>query len=69
MAMVTRQNCTESVLNGLEIGYRLIDTAQVYGNEEEVGTHVSSTSIPSKDYFLATKIFITKLNQKTSQFF
>lgn len=62
--MVTGKTCTESVLNGLDIGYRLIDTAQVYGNEQEVGNALSSTSIPRKDYLLATKIFITKLRPK-----
>ena len=62
--MITGKTCTDSVLNGLDIGYRLIDTAQVYGNEAEVGNALTSTSVPRKDYLLATKIFITKLGPK-----
>ncbi len=48
----------------MEIGYRLIDTAQVYGNEQEVGNALSSSSIPRKDYFLATKLWIMNLKPK-----
>jgi diketogulonate reductase-like aldo/keto reductase len=40
----------------LEIGYRLIDTAQAYENEEEVGTALRQSSLPREDVFLTTKI-------------
>jgi len=62
--MLTGEKATKSVLNGLEIGYRLVDTAQVYGNELEVGNGLSSTSVPRKDIILATKIFIMSLKPK-----
>lgn len=40
----------------LEIGYRLIDTAQAYENEEEVGTALRQSGIPREDVFVTTKI-------------
>jgi 2,5-diketo-D-gluconate reductase B len=52
------------VINGLDIGYRLIDTAQVYGNEAQVGEGISSSSIPRKDFILATKLWIMNLKPK-----
>jgi 2,5-diketo-D-gluconate reductase B len=58
------ESCTKSVLDGLDIGYRFIDTAQVYGNEREVGNAISSTSVPRKDIILATKIRIANLSPK-----
>ncbi len=54
--MLTGKTCTEAVLAGLEIGYRFIDTAQAYGNEDRVGDALNSSSIHRKDIILATKI-------------
>jgi len=46
------------VKEALSIGYRMIDTAQVYGNEEGVGKAIAESGIPRKDIFIVTKIFI-----------
>ncbi len=51
-------DCTKSVLKALEIGYRLIDTAQVYGNEAQVGVALAEGTVNRKDFILATKMFI-----------
>ena len=48
--------CTDCVLNALEAGYRLIDTAQAYGNEAEVGKAISSCGIARDEIFVTTKV-------------
>ncbi len=51
---------TEShVLDAIRVGYRLIDTAQIYGNEEGVGKAVKKSGVPREGFFLTTKIWIT----------
>lgn len=48
--------CERSVAHGLEIGYRHIDTAQDYGNEEQVGKALEASSVDRGDVFLTTKL-------------
>ncbi len=48
--------CYQSVLNALKLGYRHIDTAEYYGNEEEVGRAIKDSGIPRKEIFITTKI-------------
>lgn len=48
--------CEKSVLDAIEIGYRLIDTAQCYGNEAEVGRAISACGVPREELFITTKI-------------
>ncbi|WP_321962340.1 2,5-didehydrogluconate reductase DkgB [Paraburkholderia sp. J7] len=48
----------DSVRNGLEVGYRAIDTAQIYGNEAEVGEAIAASGIARNDLFLTTKIWV-----------
>ena len=47
----------EGVLDALEIGYRHVDTAQMYGNEAEVGRAVAESTVPRADVFLTTKVW------------
>jgi diketogulonate reductase-like aldo/keto reductase len=47
----------DAVLWALECGYRLIDTARVYGNEEEVGEALRRTDVPREDIFVTTKLW------------
>lgn len=47
----------DSVRTGLELGYRLVDTAQIYGNEAEVGQAIAESVVPRKDIFITTKIW------------
>jgi diketogulonate reductase-like aldo/keto reductase len=42
--------------DAIEIGYRLIDTAEMYGNEKEIGRAVSESTIPRKEFFVTTKV-------------
>lgn len=48
--------CEESVLNALGSGYRMIDTAEAYGNEEAVGNAIQKSGIPREELFLVTKV-------------
>lgn len=55
---VTKEECERCVLDALKAGYRLIDTAQSYFNEEEVGNAIKKSGIPRKEIFLTTKVWI-----------
>lgn len=56
---VDPSECERCVSDALKVGYRMIDTAQAYHNEEEVGTAVANSGIPRKEIFLVTKIWIS----------
>ncbi|TPE40289.1 aldo/keto reductase [Pontibacter mangrovi] len=49
----------------LETGYRHIDTAQMYGNEEGVGRAIAASAIPREDVFLTTKVLPANLGRKS----
>ncbi len=54
--------CVESVRTALEMGYRHIDTAQAYRNEEAVGEGIAAADVDREDIFLATKVWISRLD-------
>lgn len=53
-----------AVSSALETGYRMIDTAQAYGNEDSVGNAVRKSGLPRKDVFLVTKIWISNSGEQ-----
>jgi len=55
---VTKDECERCVLDALEVGYRSIDTAQSYFNEEEVGNAIQKSGIPREEIFLTTKVWV-----------
>ena len=55
---VTQEECERCVLDALKAGYRAIDTAQSYYNEEQVGAAIEETGVDRKDIFLTTKVWI-----------
>lgn len=55
---VTKEECEQCVLDALEVGYRSIDTAQSYFNEEEVGNAIKKSRIPREDIFLTSKVWV-----------
>jgi 2,5-diketo-D-gluconate reductase A len=55
---VTKGECERCVLDALKAGYRSIDTAQSYFNEEEVGSAIKKSGIPREDIFLTSKVWI-----------
>ena len=55
---VTKEECERCVLDTLDVGYRSIDTAQSYFNEEEVGSAIEKSGIDRKEIFLTSKVWI-----------
>ncbi len=55
---ISKDDCERCVLDALSVGYRHIDTAQSYFNEEEVGSAIKKSGIDRKDIFITTKIWI-----------
>ena len=53
----------DSVTTGLDVGYRHIDTAQIYGNEAEVGQAIAASAVPREELFVTTKIWIENLQR------
>lgn len=51
--------CEEAVVQAIHTGYRLIDTAAAYGNEQAVGRAIRRCGVPRKDLFITTKLWIT----------
>src|SRR5438128_9689214 len=49
--------CVNAVRWALELGYRHIDTAQAYGNEESVGRGLRESGVPRDDVFITTKFY------------
>lgn len=61
---VTPQECERCVSDALGVGYRLIDTAQAYFNEEGVGNAVCKSGVPRQDIFLVTKVWISNAGEE-----
>lgn len=59
--------CERCVLDALDVGYRLIDTAQAYYNEEAVGQALKKTSIPREEIFLTTKVWVTEFGYEKAK--
>ena len=53
------EECKRVVLDAIDAGYRLIDTAQSYGNEEAVGKAIQETNVPREELFITTKVWIS----------
>jgi 2,5-diketo-D-gluconate reductase B len=51
------QTVIDSVKNALDLGYRLVDTAQIYGNEAEAGQAIAESGVPRDALFITTKIW------------
>lgn len=56
---VNPAECERCVTDAINAGYRLIDTAQSYGNEEGVGNAISKCDVPRNELFIVTKIWIS----------
>ena len=53
----------DSVTTGLDVGYRHIDTAQIYGNEADVGQAIAASTVARDELFVTTKIWIDNLQR------
>ena len=62
--LVSPQECERCVTDALSAGYRLIDTAQAYQNEEGVGAAITKSSIRRDELFLTTKVWISNAGEE-----
>ena len=61
--LVPPQEAEQCVTDALEVGYRLIDTAQAYYNEEGVGAAIAKSGVKREDIFLVTKVWISNAGE------
>ena len=61
---VNPAECERCVLDAINTGYRLIDTAQAYHNEEGVGAAVQKCGVPRNELFIVTKIWISNAGEQ-----
>ncbi|MCI9458179.1 MAG: aldo/keto reductase [Oscillospiraceae bacterium] len=64
---VKNSECERCVLDAIEVGYRSIDTAQAYGNEEAVGRALKKSGVPRSELFLTTKVWISNTGYKKAK--
>src|SRR5690349_2945954 len=57
--LVSPEECERCVLDAISVGYRSIDTAQAYYNEEGVGNAIVKCGVPRAELFITTKVWIT----------
>ena len=57
---VAREECERCVLDALSVGYRHIDTAQAYQNEEQVGSAVEKSGVPRGEIFITSKVWVDR---------
>ena len=56
---VDPKECERCVSDSISVGYRMIDTAQIYRNEEGVGNAIKKSGIPRKEFFIVTKVWVS----------
>lgn len=61
--LVPPQEAERCVSDALSVGYRLIDTAQAYANEEGVGAAITKSGIKREDIFLVTKVWVSNAGE------
>ena len=61
---VTPEECERCVADALSVGYRSIDTAQAYFNEQQVGDAICKSGIAREEIFLTTKVWITNAGEE-----
>ena len=64
---VEPDECERCVSDAVEAGYRLIDTAQAYGNEEGVGRAVKKSGIKRDDFFIVTKVWVSNAGYENAK--
>ena len=62
--MIDKKQCEKCVLDALEVGYRHIDAAQIYGNETEVGNALIGSGISRNELYLTTKFGLRNSDMK-----
>lgn len=65
--IANREECIRCVHDAIKAGYRLIDTAQSYGNEEAVGEAIKTCGVARKELFITTKVWISNAGYKKAK--
>lgn len=65
--MTNEDECEKAVMNAIQSGYRLIDTAAAYGNEEAVGRAIKQSNVKRDELFITTKLWITETNYELAK--
>lgn len=65
--LIKGEQCTECVRQALQAGYRLIDTAQAYHNEAEVGKGIAQSGVKREEIFLTTKIWVSNFSAQNAK--
>ncbi|WP_373876915.1 aldo/keto reductase [Philodulcilactobacillus myokoensis] len=60
------EQCKQAVKDALAAGYRAIDTAQIYQNEQAVGDAIKESNVARKDIFLTTKVWVSNFGKGTT---
>ena len=64
------EQCKQAVKDALNLGYRLLDTASSYQNEEAVGAAIKESGVPRQELFLTTKAYMQEMGyEKTKEAF
>lgn len=64
--MISPEDAFEEVKEGLKMGYRLIDTANMYLNEKAVGRAIKESGVPREEIFVSTKLWITEYENENA---
>lgn len=64
--LVDKDVCIESTINAIKLGYRSIDTAQSYLNEEEIGIAIKKCGVDRKELFITTKIWVDNIGYENT---
>ena len=59
--------CERCVLDAISVGYRSIDTAQAYNNEEGVGAAIAKCGVPREELFITTKVWISNAGHEKAK--
>ena len=62
--LVDPKECERCVTDAIDVGYRMIDTAQAYYNEEGVGVAIKKSGIKREEFFIVTKVWITNSGEE-----
>lgn len=64
---VAKEEAVRCISDAIDVGYRMIDTALLYGNEECVGKAIAESGIPREEFFVITKIWITDSGEEKAR--
>ena len=65
--MTDLEECERSVIDAIQAGYRLIDTAASYGNEEAVGKAIKRSGVPREELFVTTKLWLADAGYESTR--